>query len=337
MANDTVVTQQPDGANLGPPTPPSMTPEEANKHGYRSIRYNANERERQKQQERIETFWLHSRPDSVLIAAMGNHWSPGSWQRVMDLLHYTNEQGYFVGLDELQDRCFSPYDALGSMRNEAIMRASQGFDWLLYVDNDVLPEKETLVRLIKRQQPVIAPYVEEPGTGKPLHGPHMDKWTGLQPIRWCVLSMVLFRVNVFLPWHGEFWNNAIGADEGYHFQKLWMAGHRPWLDTDVILPVAKTPTYPLATNRMQKPDADAFWDQRRAWLLKAPDRRPIDPNDIHQKDGEYLPFMPLKAPELPPGTGTFVPAQESGTSGSEKLVAVNGHSPNLEAIAALRR
>lgn len=274
--------------------PPSAAPPDY-RFGYRRITYNLTSSDREFNERRLEQSWLHNRPFSVFVAAMGSHWKPGCWQHVIDMVHYTNENGYYCAFEEIMDRCFNPYDALGAMRNEALMRAAQGYEWLLYVDNDIMPKPDMLIRLLSWDQPIIAPYVVEPGTGKVLHGPIHAKYSGLQQARWCVLSMLLFRTTVFNATGPEFWNNAVGADEGYHFQKLWHYGHRPYIDTNLILPVASVPTYPLATNRMEEQDAKSFWDKRRAWLLEAPDRRPINPNDPHQQNGEYLPFVQPEA------------------------------------------
>lgn len=270
--------------------PPELDP----RYGYRQVRYNRNDRERELALRRSTESWVHAEPSSVFVAAIGNHWKRGAWAKVMDMIHYTNQYGYMCVLEEIMDRCMNPYDSLGAMRNEAIMRASQGFEWLCYIDNDVYPEPSDLVELINRGQPVIAPYVMEPSSGKPLHGPARPLWGGVQPVRWCVLSMLVFRANVFASFtDGEFWNNAIGADEGYHFQKLWArTAHNPWIDTDIVLKVGGDPTYPLATLRMPKHQGDDFWEQRRNRLLEAPDRSPIDPNDRRISDiGDYLPFI----------------------------------------------
>lgn len=274
----------------GAAKPVDLQPDD-HRFSYRNIRYNVNERERDILGARMDQTWSHARPNSVYVAAIGAHWRPGSWQRVLEMVDLTNNNGFFVALEEIMDRCFQPYDSLGAMRNEAILRAQEGFDWLLYVDNDVLPQPDTLLRLLKWDMPIIAPFVFEPETNKPLHGPIREPYTGLQPIKWAVLSMLLFRTNVFHATGFEFWNNSIGADEGYHFQKLWHVGHRPYLDTTLILPVYQKPTYPLATNRMTEAESKSFWDQRREWLLAPPDRRPINPQDTRQQNGEFLPFL----------------------------------------------
>ena len=111
-------------------------------------------------QERQQSGWPHIRPNSVLVYAMGHHWSPGSWEAVIDMVMHTSASGVYCAFQEGQDRCFNPYDALGTMRNEAILMAqNEGFDWLCYVDNDILPQKDFLLRLLSWNMRAIAPYV----------------------------------------------------------------------------------------------------------------------------------------------------------------------------------
>lgn len=287
------------GAATGAVSPMSAALALDQRYGYRHIRYNANETERDAAQKRQAETWNHARPNSIFLAAIGNHWKPGAWQAVVDMQHYTNSRGFFITLEEIQDRCMQPYDAIGAMRNEATMRAAQGYEWLMMVDNDVYPHRDTLVRLIDRNVSIVAPMVTERASGRALHGPPQKLWTGLQPARWCVLSMLLFRTSVFNATGPEFWNNAIGADEGYHFQKLWHYGHRPYIDTEIRLTVGGDPTYPLSTMRMKKPDADAFWERRQQWLLAPPNREPTNPNDPRRSEhGEYLPFQTGRTPKV---------------------------------------
>ncbi len=275
------------------------------------LRNFANPAEQQMGKERLERSWGHVRPNSVLVAAMANHWAPGAWHRVADMLNYTTQTGLCCALDEIQDRCFQPYDALGTMRNEAILHAlNEGYEWLCYVDCDVEPEPDTLVRLIRWDMPIVAPYVVEPGTGKPLHGPMWPANTGLHTIRWCVLSMLLFRTSVFNCVGPRFWGDAMGADEGYHFKTLWHYGHRPYLDTNTRLVTASRPTYPLATNRMTWEQRQEFWKRKLDGMRQPPDRRPytqaVDPKLVI--DGEYMPF-------------NILPGQTQAQ--------VNGHRPGL--------
>ena len=200
----------------------------------------------------MERGWTHIRPNSVLVAAMGNHWRQGSWNRVLDMVEHTQEQGIYCALSEIQDRCFQPYDALGTMRNEAILTAmGEGFQYLCYIDNDIQPGKDYLLKLLQWQMPITAPFIAEPGTGTKLFGPgSIEVNTGLQRAKWCVLSMLLFNMSVFRGAGVDFWQDAIGADEGYHFTKLHYYGYPLYIDTGVQLEVGGQPLYPLAMNRI---------------------------------------------------------------------------------------
>ena len=148
-----------------------------------------------------------------------------------------------------------------------------------------------LLQLLGWQVPIVAPYIVEAGTGRKLHGPVWDPDLGLRPLKWCVLSMVLFRTTVFNCLAGALlWSDAIGADEGFHFQRLAYYGHRPYLDTNVHLVVDERPHYPLATMRFTKAEYDAYWDNKRVERLQPPDRRPIKADETQVVDGEYNPF-----------------------------------------------
>ena len=286
----------------------------------------ATEQEKREAIRRNAVGWPHIRPNCTMVAPIGNHWAPGAWQCVVDMVQYTNSQGVACWLMEIQDRNFNPFDAMGVMRNEACLVAqSAGFEWPLMVDNDVRPNPDTLLRLLAWDMPIVAPYVEEPCTECPqckrepfrarennvdvwrcvcgwnqpvikLHGPHCDLNTGLRPIRWSVLSMLLFRTVLFNCFPGgTMWADPMGADEGFHFKRLWWYGHRPYLDTNIQLPVWSKPHYPLATNRMSWEDRQAFWKAKIEKLQQPPDRRPINPNVPGVVEGEYMPFLPQVA------------------------------------------
>lgn len=276
--------------------------------GYRHVRYNSSPAEQNLANKKANDWWSHAAPYSVLVCAIGNHWKANSWQRVLDMVHYSNQMGFKVTLDEIMDRCQNPYDALGAMRNEAVMRGMEGYDYLMMVDTDVFPEKDLLVRLIAHELPIVAPYVYEPTSRKPLHGPFRYMGKGLQPVKWCVLSCLLFDIRVFNATGPTPWNNAIGADEGYHFQEFYHYGFRPRIDTNLVLQVGRDPTYPLATNRMAEKDATAFWDNRREMLAEMPDRRPINGADTRiNEHGEYLPFLPVKPIGVVAGVAPALP------------------------------
>ena len=190
----------------------------------------------------------HVGPGSTLIAAMGNHWREGCLDAVHEMANKAFQAGYPVCLWEVPDRCYQPYDALGVMRNSAYMRAlEEGWEYLLYLDNDVLPPSDLLVKLLERHVPIVSPIVlYSDGQDHGLGMPKMNRNHGLALVSSCVLSCLLFRTSVFFPWALiPFWQDALGADENYHFQRLAMAGHLPFVDTDVMVTAYSPPHYPL--------------------------------------------------------------------------------------------
>ena len=191
---------------------------------------------------------VHVRPNSILIAAMGNHWHSSCYEAVHDMAEHAFKAGFVCCLWEMPDRCHRPYDALGVMRNTAYMRALQeGWEYLLYVDNDMRPEKDALVRLLRQPVPIVSPIVEYwDGQNHSLLMPLLRKNQGLVMVTSCVLSFVLFRATVFFPFAlTPFWQDALGADEAYHFQRLALAGHYPFVDTNVSVLCMSAPHYPL--------------------------------------------------------------------------------------------
>lgn len=215
----------------------------------------------------------HITPGATLIAAMGNYWHPGSFEAVMAMVQHTwDEGGIFVRFYSEQDRCYEPYDGLGTMRNLAYMRAiREGFEYLLYVDNDVLPQPDALLKLQSRYLSVVAPVLRF-SDGKD-YGIRHAKFTQNEGLVIChsvLLSFVLFRTEVFLPWAlMPFWDNARGSDEEYHFERLALAGHHPFVDTDVTVTVANPPHFPFdhikrSWDDLAQKDAIQSWRQREA-------------------------------------------------------------------------
>ncbi len=241
---------------------------------------------------------------------MGSHWASQSWAKVADMVAFTNKAGVYCGLVEIMDRCFNPLDAMGTMRNEAIMTAKNaGYEYLCYVDNDVLPEPDALVKLLARQVPIIVPFIPEPGTGKKLHGPERNPNTGLWPMKWSVLSMMVFWTNVFNSVGTRFWADAIGADEGFHFHDLWTNGHRLYMDTDVQVITVSKPNYPLSLRSMTREDRENAQERTRERLRLPPDRRAIMENDPAVVNGIYMPFVAPRNPPVVVSTGTAAEPQ----------------------------
>jgi hypothetical protein len=194
----------------------------------------------------------HVRPYSTLIGAMGNHWEEKCFEAVRDMAEHAWQEGIDVCLLEEADRCYHSHDALGTMRNDLYMKAlTQGWEYLLYVDNDAKPEPDTLVRLLRRQVPIVSPVIQFwDGQDHGINMPKMVRNAGLVMVTNIVLSFVLFKSVVFLPWAiTPFWQDALGADEDYHFRRLYMAGHRPFVDTDLVVTVMAPPRYPLDEER----------------------------------------------------------------------------------------
>ena len=199
--------------------------------------------------QRIEMGWAkHVSPFSTLIAAMGNHWQPSCYEALEAMAEYTWSKGIELCLYEEPDRCYQPFDALGVMRNAAYMRAlREGYEFILYVDNDVCPQPGVLYQLLNRFMPIISPIiVYADGNDHGLTMPKIEQGKGLAMVSSCVLSMVLIQTSVFAPWAIiPFWQDALGADEAYHFSRLAVAGHRPFVDTDVVVTCVSPPHYPL--------------------------------------------------------------------------------------------
>lgn len=198
--------------------------------------------QREKQRYRLPNI----NANSVLVTVISNHWQEGGWHRLQDMLAYTEEAGFVVALEEIDDLSMMPQDAIGIMRACASLLAlDSGFEWCFMVDTDVLLEKDTLVRLLKHDRPVVYPLLvdlENKYPGMTLSAPALTQNTGLQPTVWSAMSCMLFNSKVFncLPpyaWHGH----------DYHFsQHLAHFGHRIYVDTDTIVPISRGPARHLA-------------------------------------------------------------------------------------------
>jgi hypothetical protein len=184
----------------------------------------------------------HMAHQSILITVMSNMWSEGAWHRFQDMVKYTEEQGYDVSYQEVDNYAFiSPRDAIGTMRaSSAMLALDAGVEWCFMIDTDVLLEKDTLVRLMGWDMPIVYPYLvdlEQKYAGATLMRPVRAQGTGLQPVVWAAMSAMLFYTKVFngLPPHAWY-----GHD--FHFaQYLNHVGHRIYVDTDTPLNVAKGP------------------------------------------------------------------------------------------------
>ena len=235
----------------------------------------------------------HLAYQSIFIATIGNMWEKDCWWRFQDMVKYTEDQGYEVSYQEVDDYSFlRPRDAIGTMRAGAAMMAlDSGFEWCFMVDTDVLLEKDTLVKLLKTDSPIVFPYLVDldnqkwPGATlmRPVRAPN----TGILPVVWAAMSCMLFYTKVFngLPAHAWYGHDI-------HFsQYLNHVGHRVFVDTDVIVNVVKGParhggwTYDEIQDGMKKTFHKMRYEDR--------DRRPPEGYDpvfgeaVVTPDGAY--------------------------------------------------
>jgi hypothetical protein len=273
--------------------------------------------------------WDHASPRSVLVGAVGNSWKEDSkgWARVTEMCEYAkNEFSAVVLLQEFQDRCFEPYDALGTMRNEIMTHAiAGGFEFVMMIDNDVMPTEDTLVRLMMHDEPIIAPYVEEPidpenpaGPRRVLHGPFREPHQGTYKVKWHVLSMVLYKTVFAASLGTDFWQDSIGGDEGYHYAKMYaQSGVQPRVDSDIVLKVGGKPLYPLTVKKSDQYEEE--WQRRREQFNSVPYRGPIWPTDPRvTPEKTYLPFL---QPPPPPEPGAAPVMDESMVTDIRERVA----------------
>lgn len=205
-------------------------------------------------------FPPHVAPFSVLVVCVGNHYEPGVFDAIREMCDYTHAQGPQVTLYEQPDLCFNWGDALGTMRNEAMMKAlSEGYEFLLYVDNDVIPPREALWTMMRKYVGICLPIPEyADGEHHNLSVTRMERNAGMAMVRSSIISFVLFKTAVFESWrHIPFWENALGAHEEYHFNRLRAHGHQPFVDTSVVVKILKPPHFPL--EHKPQPKGNGLW------------------------------------------------------------------------------
>ncbi len=230
----------------------------------------------------------HIRPSSVLVTPIGNLWDDGAWWRLQDMLLATAMAGHSVSLQEMLDASVFSFEAIPMMRWSASMMARDGgVEWLLMVDNDVLLEKDTLLRLLAHDRPVVFPMLEDlekrwPRVIAPLSGPDIiEPGHGLVPVRWAAMSCMLFNTKIFNVLEPNAWR---GND--YLFaQSLNFLGHRIYVDTDTVVKVTHGPT------RQASKEYDEYWtDHRKMWeRLRNEDRNRQPPPGFNPlKDNGYV-------------------------------------------------
>ncbi len=209
---------------------------------------------------KMEYHMPHIKPQSILVTPICNLWDDGAWWRLQDMLLHTANAGYSISLQEIKDAAIFSFEAIPMMRWSASMLARDGgFEWCLMVDNDVLLEKDTLLRLLTHDRPVVFPMIEDlekrlPRIIAPLSGPDLsESGHGLVPVRWAAMSCMLFSTKIFNALEATAWR---GSD--YLFaQCLNFLGHRIYVDTDTIVKVTHGPT------RHASKSYDEFWEGHR--------------------------------------------------------------------------
>jgi len=292
--------------------PEETIAESSNHPGIQVSTWDVSAADKQVSEQQREYHLPHIRPQSVLVTPIGNLWAEGAWWRFQDMMLHTAEVGHSVSLQEVTDASLFSFEAIPMMRWSASMLARDGgMEWLLMVDNDVLLEKDTLVRLLAHDRPVVFPYLEDiekrlPRIIAPLFGPdNIESGTGLVPVRWAAMSCMLFNVKIFNVLTETAWR---GSD--YLFaQCLNFLGHRIYVDTDTTVKIVHGPT------RQASKEYDEFWEDHKTMRDRLRneyrDRRPppdfnSDTDDGYvDKHGTYL-GMPNKVARSMNGKGAEV-------------------------------
>lgn len=224
--------------------------------------------------ERIDYRFPHVRPQSVLVAAIGNTWDEGCWWRFQDMCLATAVAGHSVSLQEFTDPSIWPSDAIQLMRWSAAMAArDSGVEWLFMVDNDVMLEKDTLLKLMAWDMPVVFPILEDlekkyPIALAPMSDPYLEPNHGLQPARWSAMSAMLFNPRIFNVLDSNAWK---GTD--YHFgQALNFIGHRIYVDTNTVVKVTRGPSRVANLSWDELMERQKNFRDKLRWLDR--DRRP---------------------------------------------------------------
>ncbi len=291
------------------------------------LRFFANEVEKERAFKSQHFRPIHLRPGSTLVAPIGVMWEPGAWQKTVEMVIKTNESGVCCWLHEMTDiNAGIPAAHLNMMRDSACMYAiDAGFEWILLLENDAMPEPDLLLKLLHWDMPVVVPYIMDNVLKKPICAPFYKKGVGLQPVQWAVFTCMLMNTKVLncFPFTQPF--NTVGIESGF-FNKLRHYGHKGYQDTNTELKITRRPTYPVDYGGLE-----AEW---KGWVAidkkrrQIPDRRPIDPNDENQINGIYMPKN-MVASFSKGGTG------EKAGSAEEK--AGSGVSKPLKGNRAARR
>jgi len=244
----------------------------------RDIRYYPTAFELEKAQKTWGFKFPHVRPDSVNVAAIGINWSKGAWQKVVDMVEFTNKRGICCWLSEMPDvKVTIPFQTLETMRDAACMHTmDMGFEWMLMIENDALPEEDFLIRLLTPSFPIIVPRIVDTNLNVPICHPQYEKDTGIRPVTWACFTAMLIWTKVLNCFEmGRPFHNTLA--EGDFFNKLTHFGHRVYQDTGTELKIAKNPSYHGMKESLD--DLWQFWREKDKERRQPIDRKPIDTTD----------------------------------------------------------
>lgn len=252
------------------------------------LRFYANAEEEKRAWKWDNTKPSHIRPDSTCVIAIGNNWSPGAWQKTVDMVLHTNKQGVCCWLYEMTDTFAKlPYSNVNAMRDFGCLYANNaGFEWVLILENDALPEKDMLMRLLDRQTPVLVPWIWDEVKEASVANPAYNRNMGLKPIHWAAFTCILMSCRMLNTFPDCAPFQDIAGEIGF-YNRLGHFGHTAFQDTDVELKIAVPPTYHGALGSLKA--LWEFWEKTDEKRRLKPDRRPIDPKDPNQVSGVYMP------------------------------------------------
>ena len=272
---------------------------------------------------------VHLKPMSIFVCAIGNMWVEGGHHRVVDMVKAMDNKGYTIAYEEIHDGCVMPGDHIGQMRTEATyMALDSGAEWLFMVENDVLLELDTLERLLSSDLPVVVPYIndlEQRWPGTTLSGPYYPPHSGVHPVLWSVMSVMLFNTKVFNAIGPNVWGDHFGINEYQLAQRLNHVGHRMYLDSDTVVDVARSPSRhrSLTWDELQAGTRATFERSR----YEERDRRPpegLDPafsNGVITQSGAYEPLggsFRQRANIMKPVAPIMQPVVPSGPNRAER-------------------
>lgn len=283
------------------------------------IRYFATavERDRAKRGARIR--FPHIRPYSVCVFAIGSNWEPTAWQKVVDMVAHTNKKGVLCWLAEIRDNCVQlPYAAINTMKDAGCMWVhDMGFEYIMLIDNDILPEPDLVLRLLNWDMPVVVPYIREKKKPEQAKEFYEKAKAQASKVYQKTRDKKAYEANLALAeeiykYGFPIANPGYRPNEGFKpiiwaaltcilisckvlncfpecapfgivniesgfYNKLMHYGHKIFQDTNTELKVATGPTYPADNKTI-----DAmweFWKKADARRRSKPNRKPINPKD----------------------------------------------------------